>query len=57
MLEEVQMPPALLLRVVNLGGHTTHWAGKFRTTREIQNEVQPPGRFVKLKVHYLPWSL
>ena len=54
-LEEVQMPPGLLLGVMHLAAcRSTLRTPEPRALREVDAQIQPPPLHVKLDIHYLP---
>ena len=55
MLEEVEMPPRLLLGVVHLAvGPLALWAREPRSLREVQDQLQPPRLTVEVDAHDAP---
>jgi len=55
MLEEIEVTPACLLRVIGGTGGATARAGKAAAGGEIEVNIQPAPRRVELAAHHAPW--
>ena len=56
-LEEVHVPPGLLLGVVDLAGLAADRTWKVRPSPEVDKDVQPVGFLLEFEVHDLPGGL